>query len=278
MPTRRQNGGHGSSSRRTAGPARRPHRRRRRHRRLLRPRARPAATLTSRSSSAPPAIAARAWTRRSTICTSPRPPRRSWSTAPSQGITGPLFIGKDTHALSQPAWTTAIEVLVANGVTSAPRTTTTTPPPRRSPGRSWCTTQTAAPGQHRRRHRGHPVAQPAPRRRLQVQPAARRAGRHRRHQRDRRPGERVDGRPVGDQAQGATTRSPATSTASTTSATTARTWSTRSTCKAVREAGVHIGADPMGGASVQYWDYIAEQPRHRPDGDQPRGRPAAGRS
>ena len=27
---------------------------------------------------------------------------------------------------------------------------------------------------------------------------------------------------------------------------------------AVREAGVHIGADPMGGASVQYWAYIAE--------------------
>ncbi len=35
----------------------------------------------------------------------------------SQGITGPLFIGKDTHALSSPAWTTAIEVLLANGVT-----------------------------------------------------------------------------------------------------------------------------------------------------------------
>ena len=27
---------------------------------------------------------------------------------------------------------------------------------------------------------------------------------------------------------------------------------------AVRDAGVHIGADPMGGASVQYWDYIGE--------------------
>ncbi|HEX8487096.1 MAG TPA: phosphoglucomutase (alpha-D-glucose-1,6-bisphosphate-dependent) [Propionibacteriaceae bacterium] len=34
-----------------------------------------------------------------------------------QGITGPLYIGKDTHALSLPAWTTAIEVLIANGVT-----------------------------------------------------------------------------------------------------------------------------------------------------------------
>jgi phosphoglucomutase len=34
----------------------------------------------------------------------------------AQGITGPLFIGKDTHALSTPAETTALEVLVANGV------------------------------------------------------------------------------------------------------------------------------------------------------------------
>src|SRR5689334_15583343 len=31
-----------------------------------------------------------------------------------QGITGPLFIGKDTHALSDPAQRSAIEVLAAN--------------------------------------------------------------------------------------------------------------------------------------------------------------------
>ncbi|MBG6059261.1 phosphoglucomutase [Cryobacterium sp. MP_M5] len=34
----------------------------------------------------------------------------------AQGITGPLFIGTDPHALSGPAYTTALEVLVANGV------------------------------------------------------------------------------------------------------------------------------------------------------------------
>jgi phosphoglucomutase len=34
----------------------------------------------------------------------------------AQGYTGPLFIGRDTHALSEPAWRTALEVLVANGV------------------------------------------------------------------------------------------------------------------------------------------------------------------
>jgi phosphoglucomutase len=33
-----------------------------------------------------------------------------------QGIDGPLFIGKDTHGLSRPAETTALEVLEANGV------------------------------------------------------------------------------------------------------------------------------------------------------------------
>ena len=34
----------------------------------------------------------------------------------SQGITGPLYIGRDTHGLSRPAETTALEVLAANGV------------------------------------------------------------------------------------------------------------------------------------------------------------------
>ena len=34
----------------------------------------------------------------------------------SQGITGPLFLGFDTHALSEPAFITALEVLAANGV------------------------------------------------------------------------------------------------------------------------------------------------------------------
>jgi len=32
------------------------------------------------------------------------------------GIDGPLLIGRDTHALSEPAWRTALEVLVGNGV------------------------------------------------------------------------------------------------------------------------------------------------------------------
>ncbi|GAD78252.1 phosphoglucomutase (alpha-D-glucose-1,6-bisphosphate-dependent) [Vibrio ezurae] len=34
----------------------------------------------------------------------------------SHGVTGPLFVGKDTHALSEPAFSTVVDVLVANGV------------------------------------------------------------------------------------------------------------------------------------------------------------------
>ncbi len=34
----------------------------------------------------------------------------------AQGIDGPLFLGRDTHGLSEPAWTSALEVLVANDV------------------------------------------------------------------------------------------------------------------------------------------------------------------
>jgi len=47
-----------------------------------------------------------------------------------QGIDGPLFIGKDTHALSEPAEATAIEVFAANEVdifTSVPQAYTPTP-------------------------------------------------------------------------------------------------------------------------------------------------------
>ena len=36
----------------------------------------------------------------------------------TQGITGPLYLGVDTHALSEPAFVSALEVLAANGVTT----------------------------------------------------------------------------------------------------------------------------------------------------------------
>ncbi|MBI1685028.1 phosphoglucomutase (alpha-D-glucose-1,6-bisphosphate-dependent) [Caulobacter hibisci] len=34
----------------------------------------------------------------------------------AQGINGPVFVGRDTHGLSEPAWRSTLEVLVANGV------------------------------------------------------------------------------------------------------------------------------------------------------------------
>ena len=34
------------------------------------------------------------------------------------GATGPIFVGQDTHALSQPALVTVLEVLAGNGVTA----------------------------------------------------------------------------------------------------------------------------------------------------------------
>ena len=34
----------------------------------------------------------------------------------AQGTSGPLFIGRDTHALSEPAWASALEVLAANDI------------------------------------------------------------------------------------------------------------------------------------------------------------------
>ena len=36
----------------------------------------------------------------------------------ARGVDGPLFVGIDTHALSQPAFATALEVFAANGVTT----------------------------------------------------------------------------------------------------------------------------------------------------------------
>ncbi|MBO0856499.1 MAG: alpha-D-glucose phosphate-specific phosphoglucomutase, partial [Nocardia sp.] len=36
----------------------------------------------------------------------------------TRGVTGPVYLARDTHALSEPAWTTALEVLAANGVTA----------------------------------------------------------------------------------------------------------------------------------------------------------------
>ena len=115
-----------------------------------------------------------------------------------QGITGPLFIGRDTHGLSRPAETTALEVLVANGVrVLVDEFDDYVPTPALSHAiiaYNLALDSGSDDGLERRqgrRHRHHPVAQPAPRRRLQVQPAARWTCRQRRHQLDRGPRQRA---------------------------------------------------------------------------------------
>ena len=73
-------------------------------------------TRPSASRSGPPDTAARRSTAPSTRRTSRPRPRRSAATARGQGTDGPLFIGRDTHALSEPAFETALRGLVAHGV------------------------------------------------------------------------------------------------------------------------------------------------------------------
>ncbi|WP_114561293.1 phosphoglucomutase (alpha-D-glucose-1,6-bisphosphate-dependent) [Desertihabitans aurantiacus] len=173
-----------------------------------------------------------------------------------QGVTGPLYLGKDTHALSGPAWRTAIEVLHAAGVSvRAERDDEYTPTPavsraivRHNTGRS----EALADG-------------------IVVTPS---------HNPPRDGGFKYNpphGGPAGSEATsaiaaranelladpGAIRRTPYERAAADVERFDYRT----AYCTdlqhaldldAIRAAGVRIGADPMGGASVQYWEWIAE--------------------
>ena len=77
-------------------------------------------------------------------------------------------------------------MLAANGVDDHDRRPTTSTRRRRPISHAILTLQPRPHERARRRHRRHAVAQPARGRRLQVQPAARRPGRHRRHRRGSR--------------------------------------------------------------------------------------------
>ena len=111
----------------------------------------------------------------------------------TNGVTGPLYVGKDTHALSQQAFESVVEVLSGNSVDTDHRW-------------RWCIhTDSRRVARHPDpqsgtdirscgRYRDHPVPQSARRRGIQVQPAARRAGRDRCHSMDRA---RSESAPVG---------------------------------------------------------------------------------
>jgi phosphoglucomutase len=174
-----------------------------------------------------------------------------------QGITGPLFIGKDTHALSEPAWRTAIEVLHAHGVAiRAERDEDFTPTPSVS----------RAIIVYNRDHEG-PRADG-----IVVTPS---------HNPPRDGGFKYNpphGGPADTDATGwiaarandllanpgAIVRTPYERAA----ADVTRVDYLGAYCEdlrnaldleAIASAGVHIGADPLGGASVQYWQYIGER-------------------
>ena len=175
----------------------------------------------------------------------------------SQGITGPLFIGKDTHALSEPAWRTAIEVLHAHGVhIRAERDEDFTPTPAVS----------RAIIVYNKTHDG-PRADG-----IVVTPS---------HNPPRDGGFKYNPPHGGPADSDATSviaaranellRDPAairrTSYAAATGDVTTVDYlgaycsdlRNALNIPAIAEAGVHIGADPLGGASVQYWQYIAER-------------------
>ena len=137
-------------------------------------------TPPSGSRSGRPATAARRSTAPSTRRTSWRRPRRSAATARARAPTGRCSSGatrtrcpsrrsrRPSRSSSPTAWT------------SGSTTPTATRRRRSSRTRSWSTTG-AGRGPPGGRHRRHAVAQPARGRRLQVQPAQRRAGGHGRH-------------------------------------------------------------------------------------------------
>ena len=157
----------------------------------------------------------------------------------AQGTTGPLFIGRDTHGLSEPAWVSALEVLAANDVVamidSADRYT-----PTPAVSHAILTFNRGRDADLADGIVVTPVAQPAARRRLQVQPAQRRSGRHRRDRRDRQARQRdsarrAQGREAGAAGPGAGAPRSGTTTWTPTSAT-CRTSST-STRSARRASG-----------------------------------------
>ena len=166
-----------------------------------------------------------------------------------QGYDGPLFIGRDTHALSEPAWATALEVLAANEVTVlVDDRDGYTPTPAvshaiiranggRSTGAGLADGIVVTPSHN-------PPADGG----FKYNPPARRPRRHRRHQRDRGARQRADRgrdrRRTPHPVRASTGPAPAATTSWARTSTTCR---PSSTWPLIKEAGVRIGADPLGG-------------------------------
>ncbi len=171
----------------------------------------------------------------------------------AQGTTGPLFIGKDTHALSLPAWKTAIEVLSANGVEiCAEREDEYTPTPAVSRAIIRYNRQHTAladgivvtPSHNPPRDGGFkynpPNGGPADSDATRVIAA-------RANELMANPGGIRRGRYEAAQVNRYDYRTPYCQELSTTV-----------DFEAIKASGLVHGADPMGGASVQYWEHLAE--------------------
>ena len=183
------------------------------------------------------------------------------------GIRGPLFLARDTHALSEPAWTTALEVLAANDVrVLIDAADGYTPTPALS----------HAILVH---NAGRPADDPGRADGIVVTPS---------HNPPRDGGFKYnppDGGPAGGDITGPVQDRAnaylAAGLAGVRRIPLARALAADTTgrydflgayvddlpsvvdVEAIRQAGVRIGADPLGGASVDYWAAIAD--RHRLD-------------
>ena len=178
-----------------------------------------------------------------------------------QGIDGPLYLGADTHALSEPATASALEVLAANGVqvlvdarggyTPTPAVSrailahNASPAPGPGPTGSWSPRRTT-----RRRTAASSTTRPTAGRPAPTSPSGSRTGRTS----CSAPGSRACAGSRYARALAADTtgkfdflgqlrRGPDGVV----------------DLAAIRAAGIRIGADPLGGASVAYWGEIGER-------------------
>ena len=174
----------------------------------------------------------------------------------AQGVDGPLFIGKDTHGLSLPAWKTALEVLHAAGVdVRAEREDEYTPTPAVSRAIIVYNRDNSGPRadgivvtpSHNPPSDGGfkynpPNGGPADSDATKV--IAARANELLSDWKSikRTPYERIAGDITRHDYRTAYCEDLVNAI----------------NLDAIRGAGLNIGADPMGGASVQYWEYIAD--------------------
>ncbi|MGB3955823.1 MAG: phosphoglucomutase (alpha-D-glucose-1,6-bisphosphate-dependent) [Brooklawnia sp.] len=174
-----------------------------------------------------------------------------------QGTAGPLFIAKDTHGLSLPAWKTAIEVLHSAGVeVLAEREDEYTPTPALS----------RAIIRYNREHAGGPQADG-----IVVTPSHNppRDGGFKYNPPNGGPADTDATSWIADRANElmadykSIRRTPYEQIADQVTRFDYRTPYCRELSLVIdmdliANSGLRIGADPMGGASVQYWQYIAE--------------------